>query len=230
MANISISQMRFSREINSGIKKIVKPIFDGIDLEIKDGERVGIIGRNGAGKTTLLRLMSGILEPDSGRIVIEGDVNSILDSGFGLDQALTGRENAYSRMILRGLKRREARIKLQKIREFAELEESFDHPVKTYSSGMVMRLVFSTDLAINSGGALLIDEGFGHADASFQVKAQVEINKLLNTATLLVLTSHNEVLLREFCSRGILLGPKGIAFDGSIDEALDIYHNEVKAP
>lgn len=228
MASISMSQVSFFREVNTGLKRIKKPIFESISFEIQDGEKVGLIGRNGAGKTTLLRLLAGILEPDFGDVKIEGGINSIIDSGFGLDTALTGRENAYSRMILRGLKRREANDKLESINIFSELLESFDHPVKTYSSGMLMRLVLSTELILNKGGALLIDEGFGHADASFQAKSQVEINRLLSEASLLVLTSHNEVLLREFCTRGILLGPNGIVYDGLIHDALDVYHDQIK--
>jgi ABC-type polysaccharide/polyol phosphate transport system ATPase subunit len=225
MASIKISQISFSREINAGLKRIKKPIFENINLEINHGEKVGLVGRNGAGKTTLLRLMAGIFEPDSGTIEITGQVNTVLDSGFGLEQALTGRENAYSWAVLRGMKRCDAEDSLQKIEEFSELSDSFDHPVKTYSSGMLMRLVLSSELMLNPGGVLLIDEGFGAADASFQVKAQIEIEKLLDAASLLVLTSHSDELLRKFCSRGIVLGFNQILFDGAINDAIDYYHH-----
>lgn len=227
MASIKISQMSFSREINSGLRRISKPIFENINLEIQHGERVGLVGRNGVGKTTLLRLMAGIFEPDHGTIETVGPINWILDSGFGLDQALTGRENVYSWAVLRGMKRREAQNALQDVQAFSVLLEAYDHPVKTYSTGMLMRLVLSTELILNPGGAILIDEGFGAADASFQVKAQVKIEKLLNAASLLVLTSHSDELLRKFCTRGIVLGSSRILFDGPIDEALNYYHSIV---
>jgi ABC-type polysaccharide/polyol phosphate transport system ATPase subunit len=227
MTSIKVREMYFSREINVGFKRVNKPIFENLNLDFQAGESVGLVGRNGAGKTTLLRLLAGIFKPDSGTVITSGNVNSILDSGFGLDQALTGRDNVISWLVLRDIKRERIMACIEEVKNFSELAASYDHPVKTYSAGMLMRLILSVELVLNVSGALLIDEGFGAADSYFQAKAQIEIDRLFTQASLLVLASHNDDLLRKFCKRGILLGDCGVIFDGPICDVIELYRSNL---
>jgi lipopolysaccharide transport system ATP-binding protein len=212
------------RSLQQGTLLSNRRVIDGITFSVSDGERVGIIGRNGAGKSTLLRLIAGIYRPDSGTISPVDDVAVLLDAGFGLDTQLSGRANAITRAKLDRLERTEVTRYVSWVHEFSELEDYFDEPVKTYSTGMVARLVFSLSTA-KSHNIILVDEGIGTADARFQVKAFAQLNNFYMTSSILVMASHDESVLRSNCTRGLVLEKGHLVFDGDIDAAISAYDN-----
>jgi ABC-type polysaccharide/polyol phosphate transport system ATPase subunit len=201
-----------------------KRVLDSISLSIETGERVALIGDNGAGKSTLLRLIAGIYKPDEGSIERTGDFSVFLDAGFGVDMRLTGRENCYSRAIINGVSKGDIRQFIQWVSDFSELGEYFDQPVRTYSTGMVVRLVFSMCTA-RTHDVLLIDEGIGTADARFQDKAFSRLSHLYDSAPILILASHDPKLLKQNCTRGIVMRNGRVVFDGDIDESIAFYQH-----
>jgi ABC-2 type transport system ATP-binding protein/lipopolysaccharide transport system ATP-binding protein len=222
-ARISVNGLSFFRRAGNGKDTDAKFIFRDLNLEIFEGDRVGLIGNNGVGKSTLLRLLSGILKPDEGKIEVRDQLTVLLDSGFGLDPSLSGRENARTMAILARVEKVNRSKLLEEIRNFSELNEAFELPVKTYSTGMVVRLVLSAQLILVEDTGLIIDEGFGTADAQFQKKTFLRIEQLINSVPFMVLASHNEEMLKSYCNRGIVIRESAIAFDGGIEEALQIY-------
>jgi ABC-type polysaccharide/polyol phosphate transport system ATPase subunit len=162
-----------------------------------------------------------------GSIDRDGDVSTFLDGGFGLDPQLSGRSNAESRAIMAGLNRNERVQQVAWIQEFSELEKYFDEPIKSYSSGMLMRLVFAIGTA-QTHDILLVDEGFGTADAHFQHKAMQRLRDMYSRAPITILASHNLDILKENCTRGIVMSESRIVFDGDIQEACDFYLNSIK--
>jgi ABC-type polysaccharide/polyol phosphate transport system ATPase subunit len=199
-------------------------ILSEIDLCLNKGDRVGLLGENGAGKTTLLRIMAKILTPKSGSVETHGKISTFIDSGYGMDVFLTGRANALSRAIMSGFSKRKSLELVDWIEDFSGLGSYFDQPVKTYSSGMVGRLVFAIDVSMPLD-ILLIDEGIGAADKFFQDKAEVFLEKTMEEANILVLASHSNQLLRKYCDRGIVLRNGRIGFDGKIDDAISFYES-----
>ena len=227
MSSLELTNVSFFRIMESSRSEQKQFVIDNVSLKIQGGERIGLIGPNGAGKTTLLRLLAGIFNPDSGSIVRDGDVSTFLDGGFGLDPQLSGRSNAESRAIMAGLNRNERVQQVAWIQEFSELNEYFDEPIKSYSSGMLMRLVFAIGTA-QTHDILLVDEGFGTADAHFQHKAMQRLRDMYTRAPITVLASHNLEILKENCTRGIVMSKSRIVFDGDIQEACDFYLNSIK--
>ena len=203
-------------------KRHKKYVCKSLNLHISDGERVGLVGANGAGKTTLLRMMAGIFQPDSGTVTIVGKVSSVLDAGFGLDPDLSGKSNCISRFLMDGVPKPEIASAVSRVKNFAELGEYFEQPIKSYSSGMLTRLVFSVGIVSNHE-ILIVDEGFGLADEHFQHKAQAYLSDRLYRASILVLASHNLALLQEHCSRGILMEQGQIVYDGPIEDTIRMY-------
>lgn len=203
-------------------KRHKKYVCKSLNLQISEGERVGIVGANGAGKTTLLRMMARIFQPDSGTVTIVGKVSSVLDAGFGLDPNLSGKSNCTSRFLMDGVPKSEIASLVSKVENYAELSEYFDQPVKSYSSGMLTRLVFSIGVVSNQE-ILIVDEGFGLADEHFQQKARAYLSDRLHRASILVLASHNLGLLQEHCSRGVLMDQGQITFDGPIKDVIRVY-------
>ena len=201
-----------------------KIVLDDVSLNISIGERIALLGSNGAGKSTLLRLMAGIYKPDEGSIESNGDFSVFLDAGFGVDMRLNGRENCYSRAIITGVPSSQIDEFIQWVSEFSELGDYFDQPLRTYSTGMIVRLVFSMCTA-RTHDVLLIDEGIGTADAHFQEKAFSRLSHLYDTAPILVLASHNPKLLKQNCSRGIVMNKGKVLFDGEINESIAFYQH-----
>lgn len=177
---------------------------DGLDLEIREGDRVGITGHNGAGKTTLLRVICGIYKPSAGAITLEGRVGALLDSTAGMDFEATGIENIYLRGYMLGMSRAEIASKIEEIADFTELGEFLELPVRTYSAGMFTRLAFAVSTAVDSD-ILLIDEGIGAGDASFQHKVHERIEGLFKRTPIVVLASHSEALIQQFCNRRLTM-------------------------
>jgi len=199
-------------------------VISEITLRVNAGERVGILGANGAGKTTLLRLMAGIFKPDRGHIERIGQVSTFLDGGYGLDLHQTGRENAQTRLILARVRKSDQQPLLCAIEEFADLKEYFDQPVRSYSAGMLLRLIFAIG-TVGEHEILLIDEGLGTADLGFQKKAVKRINEMYASSPIVVLASHNMDTLHQVCRRGVVIQSGSLVFDGPIDGAISAYQD-----
>ena len=198
---------------------------DGISLEIHNGDRVGLVGPNGSGKSTLLRVMAGAYEPVSGTVEVQGRVASMLSIWLGMDVDATGYENIYMRAAILGAKRREIDLLVDEIREFTELGEYLDMPLRTYSSGMAMRLAFAISTSV-SADIILMDEWLSVGDANFAKKAKARLSKLLDEAKILVLASHQLDLIREQCNRVIELDHGKVTLIETISE----FEKELSAP
>lgn len=185
-----------------------REVLKGISFNIKKGEAVGLIGQNGCGKSTTLKLLTKIIYPDSGSIEVKGRVSSLLELGAGFHPDMTGRENIYINASIFGLSKKEIDTRLESIIEFSELGEYMDNPVRTYSSGMYMRLAFSVAISVNAD-VLLIDEILAVGDANFQMKCLNKLDEIKRNGTTIVIVSHSMVQIEAICERCIWLN-KGL--------------------
>jgi len=196
---------------------------ENVSFEIRQGERVGIIGRNGAGKSTLLKILSRITEPTRGRVELRGRVASLLEVGTGFHPELTGRENVRLNAAILGMSNSEVGKKFDEIVAFAELERFIDTPVKRYSSGMYVRLAFSVAAHLDPE-VLIVDEVLAVGDRQFQEKCLGRIEELSNGGgRTVLLVSHNLDIVQRVCNRGLYLRQGAIAFDGSAERAAQEY-------
>ena len=202
LKNQILSQATGGRVMSSARDVVTVRAIDGISLEINDGDRVGLVGHNGSGKTTLLRVLAGIYNPSGGAITIEGRVGTLLDSNAGMDPESTGLENIYLRGYMMGMSRREIAAKFDDIAEFTELGNFLALPMRTYSAGMFARLAFAVSTAAHND-ILLIDEGLSAGDAAFQKKVRQRIESLFDRTPIVILASHSETMISEFCSRRV---------------------------
>jgi lipopolysaccharide transport system ATP-binding protein len=193
-----------------------------VSMTTEPGEAVGLVGRNGSGKTTLLRIVSGIIKPTSGRVSVGGRVGSLLELGAGFHPDFTGRENVYLNGAIHGLSRTRVRELMDEIVAFAELERFIDLPVRTYSSGMYMRLGFSVAAHIRAD-VLLLDEVFAVGDEAFQRKCFGKINEFKGRGGAIVFVSHDATAVERLCDRAVLLRRGEVAFDGPTREAIAAY-------
>ena len=214
--------MERDKRARFAMHRVERNVIDHLSLSIEPGERVGLLGENGAGKTTLLRIMAGIFQPDSGSVSRLGDVSCFLDGFYGLDPFLTGRENAKSRSVMAGMSNAECLSNVESIEDFADIGEYFDQPVKSYSTGMILRLVFSIGTS-RTHQILLIDEGLGTADLKFQQKAFQRLEEMYASAPIIVIASHNLDILRQQCTRGVVISRGRIVYDGQIESAIAQY-------
>lgn len=195
----------------------------GIDLEIKKGERLGIIGHNGAGKSTLLKIFSRVTAPTEGKIYIDGKVSSMLEVGTGFHEELTGRENIYLNGAILGMTKAEVDSKIDKIIEFSECKKFIDTPVKRYSSGMTVKLAFAVAAHLDAD-ILVMDEVLAVGDVKFQQKCLGKMSDVSQDEGKTVLyVSHNMNTIRQLCDRCIVLNHGEIVFDGDVEEAIAIY-------
>lgn len=192
------------------------------NLEIHEGERVGIIGHNGAGKSTLLRALAGVYPIKSGTIEMSGEVRSMFDLTLGFDMDSTGRDNIMNRGLMLGSTPSEVRAKEQEIIDFAELGEFIDYPIKAYSSGMLVRLAFAISTSVR-GEIMLVDEVLSAGDANFQKKARERMLNIMEQAKILVLVLHDMSTIQAVCNRVVLLQKGEIIADGAPDEVVDKY-------
>jgi lipopolysaccharide transport system ATP-binding protein len=181
-------------------ERVVVRAIDGVSFDFREGDRIGIVGHNGSGKTTLLRVIAGAYEPVSGVIETEGRIASMLSITLGMDPEATGYENIFLRAAIMGLKPREVAPIVSEIREFSELGDYIDMPVRMYSSGMWMRLAFAISTCI-AADIILMDEWLSVGDPAFREKAQLRLRRLVNQARILVLASNDERLIRDNCNR-----------------------------
>ncbi len=193
-----------------------------INLTIKKGETVGLVGVNGSGKSTLLKLMTRIIYPTKGRVITNGKLTSLLELGAGFHQDFTGRENIYFNASIFGLTKTEIDKRLNDIITFSELGDFIDNPVRTYSSGMYMRLAFS--IAINvDAEILLIDEILAVGDQHFQDKCFAKLQELKESDKTIVIVSHDLDNIKKLCNRAIWINEGVIASDGEPSKVIDEY-------
>jgi lipopolysaccharide transport system ATP-binding protein len=222
MASVSLKDIRFSYPILDSVRllktqilrsaavggrlkresahKVSVEVLNGLSLEIKNGERVGLLGHNGCGKSTLLRLIAGIYLPDAGELNVTGHTVPLFDMASGMNLDATGEENIYLRGYMLGMDKREIDEKKSEIIEFSELRDFIHLPVSTYSQGMFTRLAFSISTAVEAD-IILIDEGIGAGDANFQQKAAERIQSLMKNTKILLFASHSTLLLNLYCNK-----------------------------
>lgn len=195
---------------------------ENINLEIKQGEVVGIIGRNGAGKSTLLKILARITPPTTGRVIYRGRVASLLEVGTGFHRELTGRENIYLNGSILGMRRAEITRRLDEIVAFAEIDKFLDTPVKFYSSGMYVRLAFAVAAHLDTD-IMLVDEVLAVGDAAFQQKCLGKMNAVAKSGRTVIFVSHNMAAVQHLCSHCILLNQGRIVLEGTTDSVIAAY-------
>lgn len=200
-----------------------------VSFRIDAGERVGIIGHNGAGKSTLLKALCRIYEPSSGRIQVQGRVAPLLEIGAGFHPEFAGRENIYLNGAILGYTKAQLREIEQEVIDFAELDEFIDTPVKYYSTGMYLRLAFALATAIEPD-ILVLDEMFAGGDARFVQKATARMQKMIESANIMVVVSHDLRLLERICTRVIWMDHGRVRDDGPAAEVLARYRESTAAP
>ncbi len=199
----------------------VKALRD-VTIRLEPGDRLALVGHNGAGKSTLLRVFSGAYEPTSGCAEIHGSVSSLLDLTMGMDPELTGADNIILRGVFVGMSQKEAQNRMEEIAAFSELGPYLGLPMRTYSSGMTMRLAFAISTA-RAPDILLLDEMISVGDAAFAAKAKVRIESFIGNTHILVLASHDPKTLRRYCNKAVLLESGSIVASGPVDEILEQY-------
>ncbi len=186
--------------IESDSRTTVITALNDVSFTLKDGDAVGLIGHNGAGKSTLLRAMAGIYPPSNGLVIREGKIATVLEIGAGLEPELSGYDNIINLGMMMGMSYGEAKLLTPEIEEFTELGDFLQLPVRTYSSGMTMRLMFAVATALTPE-ILLLDEMFSTGDSGFQEKSQARIKKIISESKIFVFASHDKNLIRAYCNR-----------------------------
>ena len=220
-ANTLKEKILFFSKKNKSKNEILHVLKD-INLTIKKGESVALIGTNGSGKSTLLKLMTKIIYPNKGRITTNGKLTSLLELGAGFHDDFTGRENIYFNASIFGLTRKEIDNRVDDIIEFSELGDFIDSPVRTYSSGMYMRLAFSVAINVDAE-ILLIDEILAVGDQHFQDKCFQKLDELAKSDKTIVIVSHSLGSIRKLCNRAIWINEGKVAMDGECNKVLDEY-------
>lgn len=196
-------------------KRVTIRALDGVSFEVREGERLGLVGHNGSGKTTLLRVLAGVYEPTSGTLNMKGRVASLLDISIGMDPESSGYENIFYRGLLMGLSKSEIQKRVEEIADFSGLGDFMSMPVRTYSSGMSMRLAFSIATTVEAD-ILLMDEWLSVGDADFVRKAEERLRTLVDRTPILVMATHSQEILQEVCTRTLPLEGGKIVFGGEI--------------
>ncbi len=195
---------------------------NGINLEIKKGEAIGIIGTNGAGKSTLLKILSRVTAPSDGEVHIRGRITSMLEVGTGFHGELTGRENIYMNGAILGMTKKEVDEKIEEIIDFSECRKFIDTPVKRYSSGMYVKLAFAVASHLDSE-IMIMDEVLAVGDMAFQKKCLNKMSKEAHAGKTVLYVSHNMATIQSLCTRCIVLDKGTIIYDGDVDHAIDLY-------
>lgn len=223
-------QIATGGQINADSKgRVAVRSLENVSFVLKDGDRVGLLGHNGAGKSTLLRVLGKVYVPSSGTALIEGKLGSLIDISFGTDHEATGRENIYLRGALLGLSRAAITAQIDEIIEFSELGDFVDMPLRTYSSGMHLRLAFSVSTIIRPE-ILLMDEWLSVGDEGFRIKAEKRLANLVQSTNILVIASHSKELISRICNRVLWLEHGHIKMDGPVEKVSDAYFNQFSEP
>ena len=191
----------------------------GLDIVINEGDSVALLGYNGSGKSTLLKLLSGVMRPDAGEVLTRGRVAGLIEVGAGFHPELSGRENVFLNAAILGMQREEIEARYDDIVAFSEIEEFIDQEVKHYSSGMFMRLAFSVAIHVDVD-ILLVDEILSVGDAPFRAKCRAKFDELIAAGKPLVIVSHDMEMVRELCTRGVVIRKGELRYDGGIEEAI----------
>ena len=208
-------------------RKEIREVLKGINLNIKKGEAVALIGVNGSGKSTLLKLMTKIIYPNKGKIITRGKLTSLLELGAGFHADFSGRENIYFNASIFGLTKKEIDDRLEQIIEFSELRDYIDNPVRTYSSGMFMRLAFAVAINVDAD-ILLVDEILSVGDQHFQAKCINKMKELKKEGKTMVIVTHSLGSAQELCDRSIWLSNGIIKMDGDTNAIIEKYIEETK--
>lgn len=209
------------------IKPKKKVALKKIDLTIRRGESVALLGKNGAGKSTLLKMISGVTFPTKGEIETHGRIGALLELSAGFEPEFTGRENIWLRCSLAGMSNEDIAAVEPKIIDFAQLEEYIDQPVRTYSSGMRSRLGFAISVNM-SPDILIVDEALSVGDAVFKKKCLAAVKDIMTREEVtFLLVTHSSGSAKSFCERGVVIHDGTVAFDGDITEAVDFYENSI---
>ena len=203
-------------------RKEKREVLKGINLKIREGEVVALIGTNGSGKSTLLKLMTKIIYPTQGKIITNGKLTSLLELGAGFHPDFSGRENIYFNASIFGLTKKEIDDRIEKIIEFSELKDFIDNPVRTYSSGMFMRLAFAVAINVDAD-ILLIDEILSVGDEHFQNKCYNKMRELKEQGKTMVFVTHNMKAVTDLCDRAIWLYKGEIKRDGNTNDVVKEY-------
>lgn len=223
--NVSERLKLIGRNIIHPSQKVEKEDFwalNGITFQVRQGEKVGIIGKNGAGKSTLLKVLSRITEPTDGRIEILGKVSAMLEVGTGFNGELTGRENIYLNGAILGMTKEEIDAKFDDIVAFSEVGKFIDTPVKRYSSGMFVRLAFAVASNLDPD-ILIVDEVLAVGDTKFQRKCITRMMNIAESGKTILYVSHQMHTIRQLCNRVIVLKAGQVIFDGDVEKGIDIY-------
>ncbi|KHJ54115.1 teichoic acid ABC transporter ATPase [Aureimonas altamirensis] len=199
----------------------------GVTVEIRSGERVGLIGHNGAGKSTFLKTIAGLYPISAGTCDVRGTVRSLFDISLGFEPDATGRENILYRGLLLGLSPKAMRKLEEEIVDFAAIGEFIDYPIKTYSAGMQVRLAFAISTAVG-GDILLLDEVIGAGDATFMEKARRRIHELVAGSEIMILASHDPGTMNKLCTRALVFDHGELVFDGPVRDAQKTYEKIVQ--
>lgn len=199
-----------------------------VSFEVKEGERIGILGFNGAGKSTLLKVIAGVLKPTKGSVEVNGVIAPLLELGAGFDMNYSGSENIYLYGATMGYSRKYIEERYQQIVDFAELGEFIDVPVKNYSSGMRARLGFAIATAVDPQ-VLILDEVLSVGDAKFKKKSEAKIMSMFDKGVTVLFVSHNTAQVRRLCTKAVLLEKGRVIASGTADEVCDIYDSKVKS-
>ncbi|MHA6129404.1 ABC transporter ATP-binding protein [Pseudomonas fluorescens group sp. PF-1] len=202
--------------------RVIVRALENLTFSLNDGDRVGLLGHNGAGKSTLLRLLSGVYAPSSGTAKISGDIGSLIDISLGIDPEATGRENIFVRGALLGMTKSEVSSKLDEIIEFSELGEFVDMPVRTYSTGMHLRLAFAVSTTVRPE-ILIMDEWLSVGDEGFKHKAEARMTDLVKATNILIIASHSRELVMHTCNRVIWLEHGKIRMDSDPETVTQAY-------
>ena len=208
-------------------RKEVREVLKDINLNINKGEAVALIGVNGSGKSTLLKLMTKIIYPNKGKIVTNGKLTSLLELGAGFHADFSGRENIYFNASIFGLTKKEIDNRLEQIIEFSELRDYIDNPVRTYSSGMFMRLAFAVAINVDAD-ILLVDEILSVGDQHFQLKCINKMKELKKEGKTMVFVTHSLGSAKELCDRSVWISNGQIKMDGKTDAVIEKYLEETK--
>jgi lipopolysaccharide transport system ATP-binding protein len=225
---MTIKQEIFSLLARRREKKILPDVraLRKVSLEIKDGERVGVIGDNGAGKSTILKAMAGLYPIKGGRLETAGRIRALFELSLGFEMDSTGRENIMNRGLMLGCSPAEVRAIAPEIIEFADLKDFIDYPIRSYSSGMLVRLAFAISTSI-SGQILLVDEVLSAGDASFQRRARLRMKSVIDSARILVLALHDMAAIKDVCERAIWLRRGAVEADGPAERVVGEYLKSV---
>ncbi|WJF90107.1 ABC transporter ATP-binding protein [Paraburkholderia bonniea] len=219
------------RTVGGDLGKSVDPqvvvinALDDVSVTLEHGDRVALVGRNGSGKTTLLRVLAGIYPPTKGKVLIDGRVSALTDMSMGMDMEATGYENVLLRAVVMGLSSKEADSLIPDIEEFTELGEYLRLPIRTYSAGMMLRLIFGISTAVQPE-ILLLDEMVGAGDAAFVAKARARIEGLIQKASIMVLASHDDHLVKNLCTKALWMHSGHLRAFGPVDEVIAAYHEQ----